>query len=191
MNRRDVLEWFNRGLATAVTAIIGLPGLKYLSIGTAAAPGPQAQFQRLKRFKDLPIGRPVLAPVFGCKQDAWSRSEQQVVGRIWLVRTAGETDVRDSAQTNVQAFNSVCPHMGCQIQSRSTNQGFVCPCHRAAFGLDGQREADAKSGERNHAPRDMDRLACRIVQDAGSDDVWVEVQWDSFELGLEQQVVRS
>lgn len=191
MNRREILEWFSRGLATIVAAVIGLPGLKYLSVGTAATVAQPSQFQRLKRLRDLPIGRPVMVPVLGSKQDAWSRSEQKVVGRIWLVRTTDTTDAANPDQPTVRAFNSVCPHMGCQIQSRTSKEGFVCPCHRAAFALDGQREADANSGERNHAPRDMDRLSCRIVQDAAADEAWVEVQLATFELGLETQVVRS
>lgn len=191
MNRRQLLEWLSRGLAAAVAAVVGLPGLKYLTVGTASSPDQPSQFLRLKRLNDLPIGRPILVPVYGSKQDAWSRSERQVVGRIWLVRGSEQPDAAPSDLPRIRAFNSVCPHMGCQIQSREASQGFVCPCHRAAFGLDGQRTTDAKTGERNHAPRDLDGLNCRIVQDSGSDDAWVEVQWQSFELGLQQQVVRS
>jgi menaquinol-cytochrome c reductase iron-sulfur subunit len=113
------------------------------------------------------------------------------VGRVWLVRSGDATEASDAGQVAVQAFNSVCPHMGCQIQAQVSNRGFVCPCHRASFGSDGSRQVDSRSGDQNHAPRDMDSLVCRIVQDPETGDAWVEVKFEKFQLGLESRVVRS
>lgn len=187
MNRRQVLEWLSRGLATAVAVVIGLPSLRYFVGGMQLPAVHQIRFQRLKRVQDLPVGRPVMVPVLGCKQDAWTRCDEQVVGRVWLVRDAGA----NTDSPAVMAFTSVCPHMGCQIQANASNQGFVCPCHRAAFGLNGSRQADPRSGDQNHAPRNMDSLECRIVQDAKTGDSWVEVKFEKYETGLERQVAHS
>lgn len=186
MHRRQLLEWLSRGLAGVVALTIGLPGVRYFLAGMKASADPQATFRRLKRVKDLPIGRPVMAPVLGCKQDAWMRCAEEVLGRVWLVRSADET-----GQPAVRAFTSVCPHMGCQIQAQAANRGFVCPCHRATFGLDGSRQSNPHSGDKNHAPRDMDGLECRIVQDDQTGDAWVEVKFEKFTPGLEQQVART
>ncbi len=188
MNRRELLQWLSRGMATTVAAIIGLPGIRYLSGSVPSSAEPVSDYQRLKRLEDLPIGRPVMIPVLGCKRDAWAQSDQQVVGRVWLVRRPATANAGES---EVQAFNSVCPHMGCQIQAQASNQGFVCPCHRAAFGLNGQRQNDPVSQEISHAPRDMDSLACRVVQDPANGNAWVEVQLQAFELGSKQRIVRS
>lgn len=191
MNRRQVLEWFSRGLATSVAAVIGLPGMRYFVGGMQSSAGHQSRFQRLKRLQDLPVGRPVMVPVLGCKQDAWTQCDEQVVGRVWLVRQAGEQTPADVDQPSVTAFTSVCPHMGCQIQANASNSGFVCPCHRAKFGLNGSRQTDPRSGDQNHAPRDMDGLECRIVEDAQTGDSWVEVKFEKFTSGLERQTVRA
>ena len=188
MNRREILQWLSRGMATIVAAIIGLPGIRYLSGSVPSSTEPVSDYQRLKRLQDLPAGRPVMVPVLGCKRDAWVQSDQQVVGRIWLVRRPAASN---AGKSEVHAFNSVCPHMGCQIQAQASNRGFVCPCHRAAFGLNGLRQNDAVSQEENHAPRDMDSLACRVVRDPSSGDAWVEVKFQTFELGSKQRVTRS
>lgn len=186
-----MLEWFCRGLATSVAAVVGLPGLKYFSAGLQANGDQQVHFQRLKRLQDLPVGRPVLAPIMGSKQDAWTQSERQVLGRVWLVREAEGTAAANAETQVVKAFTSVCPHMGCQIQANDSNKGFVCPCHRATFGLSGCRQVDPKSGHANHAPRDMDSLECRIIQDADSGESWVEVKFEKFESGLSSQNTRA
>lgn len=189
MNRREALEWLSSAMATAVAAIIGLPGIRYLSSSVPPQATPVCDFQRLKRLRDLPLGRPVMVPVLGCKQDAWVQSDQQVVGRVWLVRNDNATSNSDDSE--VQAFSSTCPHMGCQIQAQASNRGFVCPCHKAVFGLNGHRQTNEVSQERNHAPRGMDNLSCRIIHDAATGDDWVEVKFETFELGLEKRVARS
>lgn len=184
MNRRELFEWTCRTLAAGVALIVGAPGMRYLLDGFQTSTTTTSEFTRLIRLVDLRPGCPTLVPVIGQKQDAWVRHEQQIVGRIWLVRDS------EGSQT-VRALSSVCPHMGCQLQKTAANNGFVCPCHRASFGVDGTRQPDTKTGERNHAPRDLDQLECRVTPDDGSDDRWVEVKYERFETGREQRIVRG
>lgn len=35
----------------------------------------------------------------------------------------------------LQAFSTICPHLGCEVQRKA--EGFECPCHGSRFGLDG------------------------------------------------------
>ena len=191
MNRREALEWLSRGMAITVTAIVGLPGIRYLCGSAVSSTSSVQDFQRLKRLQDLPVGRPVMVPILGRKQDGWVQGDQQVLGRVWLVRNDEQTTTDGSQTPFVSVFNSTCPHMGCQIQAQASNRGFVCPCHRAAFGLDGERTTDVVSHERNHAPRDMDRLDCRIVEDSSTKESWVEVKFEAFELGASKKIARS
>jgi Rieske Fe-S protein len=135
-------------------------------------------------LKDLRVGQPLQVAIAGRKQDGWFLGESQVIGRVWLVRREGE-------DAQVQAFTSLCPHMGCQIQVHPKETSFVCPCHRAAFGITGERLPESHTGERNHAPRGLDTLDCRIVQDDASGESWIEVQYQKFEPGLTQKVARG
>jgi menaquinol-cytochrome c reductase iron-sulfur subunit len=184
MNRRAILEWLSRALATAIAGLVGVPGVRFFARSEQTTLADEAAFQRLKRLQDLPVGRPVLVPVMGCKRDGWMRSEQEVLGRVWLVRD-------DADDVPVKVFSSVCPHMGCQVQAQRSAAGFTCPCHRARFGRDGRRLIDPQAKEGSASPRDLDRLECRIETDAKTGEAWVEVKFQKFETGLEQQVVRA
>lgn len=187
MNRRELLEWVSRGLAAGIAAVVGIPGVRYFLDGVPSESAGKSEFTRLIRLSDLSPGRPTIVPVIGRKQDAWTCHDQQTIGRVWLVREESDSD----GEFTVRAMSSVCPHMGCQLQAQSGCKGFVCPCHRAAFGVDGTRLPDPRSGDRNHAPRDLDRLDCRLVQDEGDGDQWIEVKYERFETGREQRVVRT
>lgn len=191
MNRRTVLAWLCRGLATTTAAVIGVPGVQYVLGTLKAAPMESARFRRLVRLTDLKAGKPLLVPVMGQKQDAWTTHAEQAVGRVWLVRKDSESAEDDQPSGSIQAFTSLCPHMGCQIQARSTGDSFVCPCHKATFGLNGQKRSAETTGERNHAPRGMDQLESRIVKDELTGEWWVEVKYEKFEPGLMQQVVKA
>lgn len=188
MNRRIVLKWISRSLGAITAGAIGVPGVQYVRGTLQQAQEPAADFCRVARLRDLQPGRPLQVPVMGERRDAWTVEANQIVGRVWLVRTepaqaAGSGDSRHA----VAAFTSVCPHMGCQVQLQE-GASFVCPCHRAAFGLDGARIENVRTRERNHAPRGLDRLDCRVVQDADSGEEWVEVLYQKFEAGLTQKV---
>lgn len=197
MKRRDVLAWISRGLAAATAATVGVPGVQYVLGTLKPSPSESATFRRVARLADLPAARPLLVPVLGQKQDAWIRHADEVLGRVWLVRReAPQTGVAASTadagpSCEVQAFTSLCPHMGCQIQLRGPGASFVCPCHKATFGLDGARLSPQETGERNHAPRGMDRLESRVVRDEATGEWWVEVQYEKFVPGLTRQVASA
>lgn len=184
MNRRSLLAWLSFGLQACIAAAIAIPGVQYILAGLRPGRASQATHQRVARLADLRPGNPLQVAITGRKQDGWTLADSQVVGRVWLVRN-------DAAEPQVQAFNALCPHMGCQIQLNSQSTSFICPCHRAAFGKDGERLAASSTGERNHAPRGMDSLDCRIVQDDTSGEAWVEVKYERFEPGLTRKVARA
>ena len=189
MNRRELLEWVSGGLAAAVASVVGLPGVNYFLGGTQRDSSDESQFSRLVKVKDLLPGRPTMVPVMGQKVDAWIQSDRQAIGRVWLVREADGSLQAGSANQTVRALSSICPHMGCQVQAQSAGKSFVCPCHRASFGADGQRLPDPRTGERNHVPRNLDELECRLVRDDETGDNWVEVRYEKFKTGLDHRVV--
>jgi Rieske Fe-S protein len=189
MNRRELLEWVSRGLATGVATLVGLPGVNYFLGGAQEQSSDDSQFSRLVKLKDLIPGRPTMVPVMGQKLDAWIQSDRQAIGRVWLVREADRSLETGAPNQTVRALSSICPHMGCQVQAPSGGKCFVCPCHRASFGTDGQRLPDPRTGERNHVPRDLDELECRLVRDDETGDNWVEVRFEKFKTGLDHSVV--
>jgi Rieske Fe-S protein len=184
MNRRSLLVGASRALQACIAGAIAIPGVRYICSSLRSSKSPVTTHQRVARLQDLRIGQPLQVAITGRKQDGWSLAEMQVIGRIWLVRQEGK-------EPQVEAFNTICPHMGCQIQVHPKEIRFLCPCHRATFGLQGEKLADSDSSERNHAPRDMDALDCRIVQDESSGESWVEVKYERFESGLTKKIARE
>ncbi|MDP7278242.1 MAG: Rieske 2Fe-2S domain-containing protein [Planctomycetaceae bacterium] len=116
----------------------------------------------------LPIGgSPQLVTIKDDLVDAWNKFPNVPIGTVWLRRLAsGE----------VIAFNTICPHLGCSVEYRGSQQDFYCPCHLSAFKLDGQKNNPIP-------PRDMDRL--EIKADTG-DEIWV--QFRNFRGGISEKV---
>lgn len=186
MKRREVLKWISRGLGSITAGVVAVPGVRYVVGTQQQAEAAESTFQRVARLSELSPGEAVPASILGQRQDGWMVEENQVIGRVWLTRR-DEKEGGTDAEAEVVAFSSVCPHMGCQVQINEERGHFVCPCHRAAFDLDGKRLRDDADG----APRGMDTLECRVVQDEQTEEWWVEVKYEKFEPGLITKVPKA
>lgn len=113
---------------------------------------------------------PTKFPIMDDKRDAWIVAKNQQLGSVF---------VRKTADGSVAAFQTVCPHAGCGIQTGNTMNPktgekemlFFCPCHSAYFDLTGRRLDDV-------CPRDMDSLETTIKPDGT-----VLVKFEQFQTG--------
>jgi menaquinol-cytochrome c reductase iron-sulfur subunit len=124
-------------------------------------------------------GVPRFFPVLADRVDAWSRRPAERIGAVYLVRSKGEPAP--------VAFTAKCPHAGCFIGYAPGATEFKCPCHTSAFKLDGQRV----NGDREVAPRDMDKLAVEVREARAPggttvSEVWVK--FVDFETGRKEQI---
>jgi Rieske Fe-S protein len=179
--RRSFLKWMSGLLGLGNAAVVGLPTIWYASDSLRRQSSPETKFRRIARLADLPQGRPVLIPIIGDVQDAWTLHPKTAIGRAWVTRDA--IDLGNPGGTNIRALSAVCPHLGCMIQLSSDGKQFVCPCHRADFGLNGERLVGVDSGRPCPAPRGLDELQYQVVQDEANTDWWVEVKYEFFEQG--------
>ena len=166
----------------AVLAGLGLAGVAWLVplVSALAAflhplrqKGPAGEPIRLASLEMVPAdGTPRRFPVVAPRVNAWTTSLEPV-GAVYLRRTG---------PSEVTALQVVCPHAGCTVDYRGSEGeaagGFMCPCHRAAFDLDGRRLAATSP-----SPRDMDQLDVEIRD---GDQVWVHFQ--TFLLGTSDKV---
>lgn len=109
-------------------------------------------------------GTPVAVTVRDDQEDAWNRFTDVPVGSIWL---------RRNTDGSIVAFNSVCPHLGCSVNFRRSENDFFCPCHTSSFALDGTKTNEIP-------PRNMDDLAVVLRTDGKNADdgneIWVRFQ---------------
>ncbi|MGE0757219.1 MAG: ubiquinol-cytochrome c reductase iron-sulfur subunit [Pirellulaceae bacterium] len=189
MRRRTILKVLSGALATVSAAMVAIPGVGFLWELIARRDAGKSLVQRIARVRDLPQGKAVLVPVVGTRRDAWTTYPEETIGRVWVVRRS--PDDADADGTEVDAFTSICPHLGCQIVLDSKTDRFVCPCHQAVFRKTGEPMGEQELGHRNYAPRGMDALESRIVADEESGDLWVEVHYVDFEQGLTRRVAKG
>ncbi len=168
-NRREFLE--KAGSVCAGCALVGAP----VAAGVAVVADPlrlppeDAEFLQVARMDSLPDdGTPQKFVVKNDKVDAWSRFPDRVVGAVYL---------RKMSDGAVQAFNVVCPHLGCAIEYRENQVDYFCPCHDSAFALE-----DGKQGPGSPSARPLDSLETEVRDDG---DVWVKFQ--NFQTGIEEK----
>ena len=168
--RRNVVKSV---LAGAISAVLGA-----VPLGT----GLLFFLDPLKRKKSsagegnyIPLGvnadaiqegaEPQMVRVFADKIDAWNKYKNVPIGTVWLTKQDGE----------VRCFNTVCPHLGCSVDYRPSENDFFCPCHTSAFAL---------SGEKKNAipPRDLDTLELRTR------DGQLEVDYKNFRAGDAEKI---
>lgn len=186
MNRRNLLKWISRVIAGTCSAVVAVPGIGYVLAPLRRGRSAPAVVRRVIPLKNLRVGEPVLVALAGSRRDAWTHYARETIGRVWLVRRTGRRTPPDQAQ--VDAFSAICPHLGCSTQFDASRGRFVCPCHRAEFHLSGEAVDDEQLGFQNPAPRGLDSLPCRIVQEEPSGAWWVEVEYERFESGLSKKV---
>jgi menaquinol-cytochrome c reductase iron-sulfur subunit len=160
-----------RGFLKLVTGLIGgvlgavatLPGVALLlhPLRRETVKGGKEPL-RVASLKELKPNQPLRVDIRGELIDAWSRLPDVKIGSCWLVKSP--------ADSNVRAYSSVCPHLGCGIDWSEERKQFVCPCHDSYFSLDGK----ALTGP---SPRDMDELPVAVQGEE------VKVAYRRFRLG--------
>jgi Rieske Fe-S protein len=146
-------------------------------------------FKRVLQLTALPPGVPREVAVRDLRQDAWTLYPEETVGRVWLLRKTDRNVPPE--KTAIDAFTTVCPHLGCAVQLDADRQKFICPCHKAAFRLNGERLITAEAGPKNPAPRGLDALECRVAYDDEHNQWWVEVRYQKFRQGLTAKLATS
>ncbi|MDQ6612993.1 MAG: Rieske (2Fe-2S) protein, partial [Gemmatimonadota bacterium] len=125
---------------------------------------------RVASISSLPKnGEPRKVAVLDELVDAWNRTPDVPIGSVYVEKTGPKT---------VRVLNAVCPHLGCSVGLNAARTGFVCPCHKSSFSLDG-RILDPNSP----SPRAMDELHAE-VRDNG--EVWVKFQ--NFRKGTPEKI---
>ncbi len=173
-SRRSFLKLATNALGGLFALVLGIPAIAYL-IDARNRAAAQTDFKPVARLAELPLNQPQQVVIRDVRRDAWTVEPNQVVGRVWLIR-------RD--KDNVEAFSTICPHLGCSINFEETSRQFVCPCHGGTFEENGK----LKEMKGNPPPRGMDRLECR--RSPGNPDV-IEVKYQSFIAGKETAIPKA
>ena len=162
--RRSFLKLLTGGFAAMIGAMAAIPGLRFLAhplVKDTVTGGEEPLRVALK--DEVEVGRPKRVNVVGQTHDAWLKSDSVKLGACWLVKPAAGSEVR--------AYSTVCPHLGCGIDWNDSTKKFDCPCHGSVFDIEG-RCVEGSS------PRGMDELE---VVTSGDD---IKVKYRRFRVSI-------
>jgi menaquinol-cytochrome c reductase iron-sulfur subunit len=137
--------------------------------------GDAGKFVRVATLESIPTEGAQQLPVIADRHDAWSHFPSERIGAVYL-RRVGENAV--------EAFNAVCPHLGCIYSYVSSRNEFYCPCHNSAFHIDGSRIEGP--GRVNPSPRPLDQLDVQVKENG---EVWVK--FEDYLTGIEEKIPKQ
>ena len=75
--------------------------------------------------------------------------------------------LKNKSENSYSSLLSYCPHRGCEVELKSDNTAFECPCHRATFDFNGDLlKGPAKTGLDKYAVtflKDSNRISIKIT----------------------------
>ncbi|MBM4072591.1 MAG: Rieske 2Fe-2S domain-containing protein [Planctomycetes bacterium] len=175
--RRSFLRFAIHSLGALFGAVLGIPAACYL-IDARNRPAVQRDFRPVQgvRLDDLQKDVPTQGVIRDVRTDAWTLHPDDVVGRVWVVKTGND-------DASIRVLATICPHLGCFVNNNppGSGPGFTCPCHSAKFNIDGSKNTGPQQ-------RGMDTLEWKRDQ---QDRNLLLVKFENFVQGQSEKVPRT
>lgn len=142
--RRGALKALAVVGGVAASAVVAVPGAQLL-LSPVKTAGKSERWVKTVPLDSLHEGVPRRVSIVADRKDAWTIERMVELGAVWLIRTGDK----------VECMSVTCPHLGCSIGHNEN--GFFCPCHASDFTPAGKKLTGP-------APRDLDKLATKIVE---------------------------
>ena len=179
MERRRFLKLGTVAINALIGVALAIPVVRYLlhplGLRAAGQSGEERGFIRVAPLSALKPNRPTRVVVSGRRRDSFTHYPPGPIGVVWLTR------VDNGAGPEVSCLQATCPHLGCAVGYAADRGVFSCPCHASEFDPKGRRRFGP-------APRDMDKLACRVTEPDESGRRWVEVRYQEFRTSVARSI---
>jgi menaquinol-cytochrome c reductase iron-sulfur subunit len=126
VSRKDFVMVVTAFVGSVIGAVIGLPAIGYL-IAPAAQTKKTEAWIPLGPLENFPEGVPTLASFVRTKVNGWEKTSNSY--GVYVLREAGE---------QVKALSNVCTHLSCRVTWDAEAKQYHCPCHDAAFNINGE-----------------------------------------------------
>lgn len=136
--------------------------------------GSNGSFIEVTSLAAVPVERFGRFAVVAERIDVWTRHERVPIGAVYL-RRVGE---------QVKAFNVVCPHLGCAVETLADG-AFFCPCHESEFDQAGRIVPVTRKGNATVALRGLDELDVQVREGK------VFVRFQNFRPGIAEKIAQS
>ena len=126
LERRDFVKIVVAFVGTVIGGIVGLPAIGYL-ISPATKTQASEAWIPLGPLENYPVDTPTLFSFTRSQVNGWEKTVNSYSGFV----------VRKS-ETEFYVLSSRCTHLSCSVNWEEARGEFVCPCHDAQFGVEGE-----------------------------------------------------
>ncbi len=126
ISRRDFIKITTAAVGTFIGAAVGLPAIAYL-IDPALKSGSTDAWIPLGKLDSFVVGTPTPASFTRSTVNGWEKTVNSY--GVFVLRTS---------ETDTLVLSNKCTHLGCHVNWNTDKQEYICPCHDAQFGLEGQ-----------------------------------------------------
>lgn len=128
VNRREFIKGTTVIIGGLITAVIGIPTIAYL-IDPALREGTKEAWIPVGKLEDIPVGTPTPFSFTLVQVNGWERTSTSHGGYV----------IRKSEDPNdLLILNSKCTHLSCTVNWSESDKVYLCPCHDAKFGQQGE-----------------------------------------------------
>ncbi|MDP3184985.1 MAG: ubiquinol-cytochrome c reductase iron-sulfur subunit [Anaerolineales bacterium] len=131
ISRRDFVKLTTVALGSIMGAVIGLPVIGYL-VDPALKAGGKDAWIPLGPLEKFEVGKPTLVTFIRSKVNGWEKTANS-----YGVFVLKKSDRVGAAHTDVMVLSNRCTHLSCRVNWKEEQQAYLCPCHDAAFDING------------------------------------------------------
>jgi len=125
MNRREFVTVVTVAVGTAIGAVVGLPAIGYILTPAVKVQESEA-WVPIGPLANFPVGVPTLISFVRSKVNGWEKTANSY--GVFVIRGEGD---------QIKTLSNVCTHLSCRVNWDDASQQFKCPCHDAAFDING------------------------------------------------------
>ncbi|HEY3341506.1 MAG TPA: ubiquinol-cytochrome c reductase iron-sulfur subunit [Anaerolineae bacterium] len=126
LSRREFTRNAMISVGAIIGAAIGVPAIGYL-ISPAVKAASSDAWIPLGALANYPVGVPTSFTFTRSKVNGWEKTVNSFA--VYVIRGNGE---------NVRVLSNVCTHLGCRVAWNKDAGQYLCPCHDAHFGMNGE-----------------------------------------------------
>ena len=146
LKRRDFMSKAIGAMGGFIGLSLGLPAVAYV-ISPSLAKDTAEEWVRMGSTSKVEPGIPTLFKTKIVHQTGWTTKEEDLTA--YLLTENGSDFV---------ALSNICTHLGCRVRWADEEALFVCPCHTAAFNIDGSVSAGPP-------PKALDKYEIKVEND--------------------------
>ena len=129
IHRRDFMKTTIYFVGGIIVSAVGIPVVGYL-IDPALKSGSKEAWIPIGKLEDMPeLNKPYPFSFTRVQVNGWERTATSHGGFIFR---------RSEKPDDILILNSRCTHLACTVNWKEEESLFLCPCHDASFGKEGE-----------------------------------------------------